>query len=722
MDQDVDSLTNGQLCYQLEPLFRRMILEGTREKLPTVMDRDSAYLEVPAVGIASFRQETVRRMIRTAMKEHQYRVLSATFENFGCEERSGYYFIFEVPEGHGDSVRAFATRRLKRLDRHIPPGAKFLQDSITRYLFHTWDQIANPPTKNGEKLNDHVVLSVGGVQTLYVDQTGQGRVTDLDIKNKADNFKKQECFYARVSSGLDQYELPYQSLMTKWEFAFYDWLGQTSNDLAAALPYILPEEQRKELLREYKKQRRGVGEGFQSIPLDATQLSVSQAKTFVDKHFKVPATFCTYSNTMDHQEYRGKGPNNRHVPTGSRDPRSYCKDETRSRYGYSSKGDRERSFGQGRNYMRNMRDKDRRSPEASDRLRSEVSVPASSLLARYAKTPAITTKAATAPVTTASSKSAPQAAVPAIPRLTTPTTASRTTTTTSLSIPTATTTAPVISGSTLHSKPTSSTPATPKTITKSHHTEETTSTTVATPRLGTKKDTNTTITARYHKEDEKGTIVRTTTASETSQVTSNDEPSPLTPPPNSPQGIKRRMKKDFKLDTREKNPTKRLKTHRKLVEEKNSRQLNQKAKSKNKNLEGTIPPNPPPSPVQSIGTPTRDEEASIITPTTHTTTYREYHSSDEASDPGGYELSKRVQPQQQLATDQGTDAHLVDYEPEGVAEVDPQDTDDSDEEIELSEEEKLRLQQEMKWREQHLKNWARIRRRAERKAKSGASS
>ena len=714
MEKEVDSLTNGQLCYQLEPLFRRMILEGTREKLPAIMDRDSAYLEVPAVSIASFCETTVRRMIRTAMEDHGYRVLSVTFENFGCEERSGYYFIFEAPEGHGDSVRAFATRRLKRLDRHIPPGATFLQDSTTRYLFHTWDQIANPPTKTGGKLNDHVVLSVGGVQTLYVDQTGKGRVTNLDIKNKADNFKKQECLYARVSSGLNQYEVPYQELTTKWEYAFYDWVGQTSNTLAAALPYILPEEQRRELLREYKKERRGVGEGFSSIPIDATELSVSEAKTFVDKHFKVPATFCTYSNTMDHQEYRGKGSTNRHGSAPPRDPRFYSKDENRSRYGYgySSKGDRERSFGQGRNYMRNMRDKDRESPEATERLKSKVSVPASSALARYAKTPAITKKTATTPVTTASSKTAPQAAVPAIPRLTTPTTTGRTTTTTSLSVPTTAATAPVISGSNLK-EPTSSTPATPKTITKSHHTEETISTTVATPRLGTKKDTNTTITARYTKKDEKGTIVRTTTASETSQVTSNDESSPLTPPCTSPQGIKRRMIKDFQLNGREKNQTKRLRTHRKSVEEKDSRQLNQKAKSKDENPNGTIPPNPPPSPVQTIGTPTRDEESSSLTPTTQTTTYREYHSSDEASDPGGYELSKRVQPQQQLDTDQCTDTHLVDYE--------PLDTDDSDEEIELDEVDRLRLQEEMKLREEHLKKFARIRRRAEKKAKSGAS-
>ena len=714
-DQDVDSLTNGQLCYQLEPLFRRMILEGTREKLPTIIDRDSAYLEVPAVSIASFCEKTVRRMIRTAMEDHGYRVLSVTFENFGCEERSGLYFIFEAPEGHGDSVRAFATRRLRRLDRHVPSGATFLQDSTTRYLFHTWDQIANPPTKTGEKLNDHVVLSVGGVQTLYVDQTGKGRVTNLDIKNKADNFKKQDCLYARVSTGLHQYEVPYQELTTKWEYAFYDWVGQTSNTLAAALPYILPEEQRKELLREYKKERRGVGEGFQSIPLDATQLSVSQAKTFVDKHFKVPATFSTYSNTMDHQEYRGKGSKNRHVSASSRDPRYYSKDETRSRYGYPSKGDRERSFGQGRNYMRNMRDKDRESPEATDRLKSKVSVPASSALARYAKTPAITKKTATSPVTTASSKSAPQAAVPAIPRLTTPTTTSRTTTTTSLSVPTTTATAPVISGSNLQTKPTSPTPATPKTITKSHHTKETISTTVATPQLGTQKDTKTSITARYTKKDEKGTIVRTTTASETSQVTSKDESSPLTPPCTSPQGMKRKMMKDFKLNGKEKNQSKRLKTHRKLVEEENSRQLNQKAKSKDKNPEGSIPPNPPPSPVSSVGTPLEDEETSSLTPNNQTTTYREYHSSDEASDPGGYKLTKKVQHQQQLATDQCTDTYLVDYEPLDT------DTDDSDEEVELNEEERLRLQEEARVREEHFKKVARIRRRAEKKAKSGAS-
>ena len=712
MDQEVDSLTDGQLCYQLEPLFRRMILEGTREQLPTIMDRDSAYLEVPAAGIASFCETTVRRMIRTAMEDHGYRVLSVTFENFGCEERSGYYFVFEAPKGHGDSVRAFATRRLKRLDRHVPPGGTFLQDANIRYLFHTWDQIANPPTKTGEKLNDHVVLSVGGVQTLSVDQTGKGRVTNLDIKNKADNFKKQECLYARVSSGLNQYEVPYQELATKWEYAFYDWVGQTSNTLAAVLPYILPEAQRKELLREYKKERRGVGEGFQSIPLDATELSVSDAKTFVDKHFKAPATFCTYSNTMDYQEHRRRETNNRHGPTSSRDPRFHSQDGNRFRYGsgYSSKGDRNRLFWHRRNYMRNMRDQDRESPEASDRLKSAVNVPASSGWAKYAKTTSTTKKADTAPVTTTSSKSAPQAAVPAVPRLSTPTTTSRTTTTTSLSVPTTSAAAPVISGSNLQSKPTSPTPATPKTITKSHHTKETISTTVATPRLGTQKDTKTSITARYTKKDEKGTIVRTTTASETSQVTSKDESSPLTPPCTSSQGIKRRMMKDFQLDGKEKNQPKRLKTHRKLVEEKNSRQLNQKAKSKDKNPEGSIPPNPPPSPVSSIGTPIRDEEPSSLTPT-----YREYHSSDEASDPGGYKLTKKVQPQEQLATDQCTDTYLVDYEPLDT------DTDDSDEEVELNEEERLRLQEEARLREEHFKKVARIRRRAERKAKSGAS-
>ena len=60
----------------------------------------------------------------------------------------------------------------------------------------------------------------------------------------------------------------------------------------------------------------------------------------------------------------------------------------------------------------------------------------------------------------------------------------------------------------------------------------------------------------------------------------------------------------------------------------------------------------------------------------------------------------------------------MDYE---SADVDPQDTDDSDEDIELSEEDKLRLQEETRLREQHLKKFARIRRRAEKKAKSGAS-
>ena len=50
-----------------------------------------------------------------------------------------------------------------------------------------------------------------------------------------------------------------------------------------------------------------------------------------------------------------------------------------------------------------------------------------------------------------------------------------------------------------------------------------------------------------------------------------------------------------------------------------------------------------------------------------------------------------------------------------------QDIDDPDDEVELSEEEKLRLQEEMRWREEHMKKLARIRRRAEKKSKSGAS-
>ena len=100
--------------------------------------------------------------------------------------------------------------------------------------------------------------------------------------------------------------------------------------------------------------------------------------------------------------------------------------------------------------------------------------------------------------------------------------------------------------------------------------------------------------------------------------------------------------------------------------------MNQKAKSKDKTPEGSIPPNPPPSPVSSIGTPLEDEEPTSLTPTIQTTAYREYHSSDEASDPGGYKLTKKVQPQAQLATDQCTDTYLVDYEPLDT------DTEDSD--------------------------------------------
>ena len=160
---------------------------------------------------------------------------------------------------------------------------------------------------------------------------------------------------------------------------------------------------------------------------------------------------------------------------------------------------------------------------------------------------------------------------------------------------------------------------------------------------------------------------------------------------------------------------KKLKATNRLEEDKRSRQL---TKSKTRKSKETIPRNPPPSPAQSLGTPTRDEEPMDFSPTTQPNLYRAYHSSDEASDPEGYELSTGVKPQQQLVTEQcTTDSHLSGCGPADVsAAVESRDLDETDEDVELSVEEELRLQEEIELRRKHLKKWAGIRKRAEKKA------
>ena len=88
---DFDSLSPEQICGQLVPFFRRLILEGTRAKLPEIEDRGKLYTEIPTLNMADCREDIIQRITQAA-KTAGYRIIRVNSEKWGCNEKEGYYF------------------------------------------------------------------------------------------------------------------------------------------------------------------------------------------------------------------------------------------------------------------------------------------------------------------------------------------------------------------------------------------------------------------------------------------------------------------------------------------------------------------------------------------------------------------------------------------------------------------------------------------------------
>ena len=164
-ESDFDSLSPEEICGQLVPFFRRLILEGTRAKLPEIEERGKTYTENPTQNMADCREDIIQRITQAA-KAAGYRIIRVNCEKWGCNEKEGFYFLFEIPKDHDLLVEEYARQRLRFLGRHDLDGTGKAEEKLTRYLMYKWDQLANPPTPAGQQATDHVVLSAGGVDTF----------------------------------------------------------------------------------------------------------------------------------------------------------------------------------------------------------------------------------------------------------------------------------------------------------------------------------------------------------------------------------------------------------------------------------------------------------------------------------------------------------------------------------------------------------------------------
>ena len=93
---DFDSLSPEQIASQLVPFFRRLLLEGTCAKLPEIEDRGKIFTEIPTQNMPDYREDIIRR-ITQATEAAGYRVIRVNTEKWGCNEREGFYFLFETP-------------------------------------------------------------------------------------------------------------------------------------------------------------------------------------------------------------------------------------------------------------------------------------------------------------------------------------------------------------------------------------------------------------------------------------------------------------------------------------------------------------------------------------------------------------------------------------------------------------------------------------------------
>ena len=672
---DFDSLSSEQICGQLVPFFRRLILEGTRAKLPEIEDRGKLYTEIPTLNIADYREDIIQRITQAA-KTAGYRIIRVNYERWGCNEKEGYYFLFETPKDHDKLVREYAQQRLKSLGRDDLDVAGNAEEKLTRYLMHRWDQLANPPTPAGQQATDHVVLSAGGVDTFYVDSR-RGTVDELDQREGAEPYHRQRCCYVRMTSGQLNYSVSYKSMLTRWEVSLCKFLGQQANDLSTSLPFALPPKQRRILLKEFRQLPSGAS---LSTLLELNKLSAAKAASYKDDHRNT-----SKSGTKEKSSH--------HRKDFTRDVRPPSRERVLS--GSSSSSKRRRNASPGRNDG----NKKTRVSRVEKRLsEGPENVEASSANADPlpSSDPVVvesvdSSDKSTAPMATVSVSNAQPDIAPLMSKHTMP---ALTTTTTATTTPVTFPTGPLTSLTNPTSQSTSSTPVLPTTI-KEHISKQTTSTTLKSPRSGTQKDTNKKTRTQYTKEDASGSIKRTTEASEETQVTSKQD-SPV--------------KKQINQDVRDK------------PKESGSKGSNNK---KTKKPDTNSPREKVVKPIATTSTstttrPRRTPTPNVTQPATPSQpiTHTGDSSSDESPDigPGGRHLLEAIQPAIINRNEVLNEAHLVDYEPdpeiihEVVAVVDS-------EEEHWSKEDQMKLMRDMERKKRQIQRARKLSKAKERKSR-----
>ena len=658
---DFDSLSPEQIASQLVPFFRRLLLEGTCAKLPEIEDRGKIYTEIPTQNMPDYREDIIRR-IAQATEAAGYRIIRVNTEKWGCNEREGFYFLFETPKDHDKLVEEYAQQRLTLLGRQDLKGTGNAEEKLTRYLMHRWDQLANPPTSNGQQATDHVVLSAGEVDTFHIDSR-RGTVDELDQSEGAKPYHRKRCCYVRITSGQPSCSVSYQSLVTRWEVALCNWLEQKSNDLSTSLPFILPPKQRRILLKEFRRLPSGAS---LSTLLELDKLSAAKASFCEDEHRDHSKRD---HSKRDHAKSGRKEKSTHHRKDSARDTRPSSRERTPSESSSSSKRRRNDTEGrsEGNKKTRTNKMETRVNEEPED---VEAAVADSDLLPTsdpVASEAVASPEESTAPVATVSVSNAQPLTAPLMSKHTMPTLTTMTTaTTTPVTFPTGS-----LTNLTKPSQHTSSIPVLPTTI-KEHVSKETTSTTLKSPQSGTKRDTNKTTRTQYTKEDASGSIKRTTEASEETQVTSKED-SPAKKPMK--QGIIKKPKDSGSKETKKK--TKGPDTNnprRKVV-----KFTDTTSPSTTKRLPRTSTSNTPQPAIPSQSLP--DEGGS---------------SSDESIETGSgaQHLLEVIQPPVPNRNEQTNEAHLVDYEPDPQIVHEVVEVEDSDEE-EWTEEDQLRLLKKM---------------------------
>ena len=650
---DFDSLSAKQICEQLEGFFRRMILEGTRTKLPEIEDRGKIYTEIPTPNMADCREDIIQRITQAA-KDAGYKIIRVNSERWGCNEKAGYYFLFETPKDHDKLVQEYAKQRVTLLSRHDLDGIGNMEEKLTRYLMYKWDQLANPPTPAGQQATDHVVLSAGRVDTFHVDSR-RGTVDELDQREGAEPYYRQRCCYVRLSSGQLNYSVSYQSLVSRWEASLCNFLGQQSNDLSTSLPFVLPSKQMRILLKEFRQLPSGAS---LSTLQELNKLSAAKAASYKDNH-RSPAKSSNKEKSSHNRKNFARDdrpPSRERVPSGSSSSSKRRRNDSPERNDEHKKtrvSRVEKRVSKGpKNVEAPLANPD--PPPTSDQVVVESTASPDKSAAPVAK----------ASVSKAQPTIAPLMSKHTMPALTTTTTA----TTTPVTFPTG----PLTRMTKPTNQSTSSTPVSPTTINEPVS-KKMISTTLRSPRSGSNRKT------RTYKEDASGSIKRTTEASEDTQVTSKKDSS---------------VKKQIKQGIVDKPKDSGSKETIRKTKKPDTNTLGQKVVKPIKTTSQSTPTRPLRTPTPNISQPAIPSQ-----PIPHTGD----SSSDESSDigPGGRHLLEVIQPAVPNFNEVLNEDHLVDYEadPEIVHEVVA--VVDSEEE-EWSKEDQLKLLRDMEKRKRQI--------------------